>query len=209
MWDEDGIEPRSKGRIDVGLGTVADHPCRAALAAVVRRKAAVSRVVLFGQHLDGAEVRSKAGAAKLVSLLDMISLGDEDETMACRKLCQRLLYVRKKLDLLICNGLSEADDSRVLIRSNRTIGKLLKAGDQRLPKAMQTIAARGYGSALDAVKPLANLLGVINSMVKIGDERSDCPLKINVVLPKRIVRIDEKGLVRRVADGLGFAAHWG
>jgi len=69
VGNEDGIEPGGEGRVDVGLGTVADHPRGACLAAVMRRETAISSVMFFGQHLDGAEVRGKARAAKLVGLL--------------------------------------------------------------------------------------------------------------------------------------------
>ncbi len=170
MRNEDGIEPSGKGGIDVGLGAVADHPCGATLAAVMRGEAAVSRAMLFRQHLDGAEVRSEAGAVKLVGLLGVVALGDEDETVARGKLGKGLGYVGKKLDLLIGDGLSEADDAGVFIWRNRAIGKLLEAGDERLTKAGYSIATRGDGGSLDAVEPLADLFGAIDSMVEIRDE---------------------------------------
>lgn len=100
VGDEDGIEPCGEGGVNVGFGTVADHPRRAALAAMVGGEAAVSRMMFFGQHFDGAEVRSQTGAAKLVGLFRVVSLGDEDETVARGEFGEGLLDVGKKLDLL-------------------------------------------------------------------------------------------------------------
>lgn len=89
---------------------------------MMRGEAAVSRAMLLGQDLYGAEVRCKAGAAKLVVLFDVVALGDEDETMARRKLGKSFIDVGKELDLLIGNGLSEADDSRVFVGCNGMVG---------------------------------------------------------------------------------------
>jgi len=139
----------------------------------------------------------------------VVSLGDEDETVARGKFGKGFVYVRKELDLLIGDGLSETDDALVFVRRDGTISKLLKTGDERLTKAGQAVAARGDGGPLDAVEALANLLGGVDAMVEIRDERGDGSLKVNVVLPKRVVCVNEQGLIRRVAYELGFAVHWG
>ena len=146
--NEDGIEPGSEGWVDVRLWTVADHPRCATLAAMMRGKAAVSCVVFFGQHFYGAEMPSKARTAKLVCLFNVVSLGNENETVAGGKLTEGLLYMGKELDLLIGDGLCEADDAGVLVWRNWMIGKLLKARDERLTKTLQAIATRSNRAAL-------------------------------------------------------------
>jgi hypothetical protein len=39
-------------------------------------------MMFFREHLDCSEVGGKAGAMQFVGLLGLISLGDQDETMA-------------------------------------------------------------------------------------------------------------------------------
>ena len=135
VGDEDGIEPSGEGRVDVGLRAVADHPRCAALAAMVRGEAAVGRIVFFGEHFDGAEVRGQSGAAKFVRLFGVVSLGDEDETVARGEFGEGFTDVGKKLNLLVGDRLSEAHDALVLLGRDGAIGKLLETGDERLSEA--------------------------------------------------------------------------
>lgn len=209
VGDEDGVKTCCEGWIDIGLGTVSDHPCGASLAAVMRGETAVSHIMFFGQNLDGAEVASQTGTAKLVSLFAVISLGDEDETVTRAEFGQSFEDVGKKLDLLVGDRLGEADDAVVFFRRNGAIGKLLETGNERLTEAGQSIATSRDGGPFHGVEPLANLLGVVDTMIEIGDERSDGPLKVDVVLPERVVCVDEQRLIRGVAGRMSFADHRG
>ena len=60
VGDEDSVEAGTEGWVDVGSGTVADHPCRAGDAAVVGADGAVGFGVLFVEDFDGGEVRGEA-----------------------------------------------------------------------------------------------------------------------------------------------------
>jgi hypothetical protein len=209
VGDEDGVESCGEGRVDVGFGTVADHPRGAALAAMVSGETAVRRVMFFGQHLDGAEVRSEAGAAELVRLLGVVSLGDEDEAVTGGELGEGFTDAGKKFDLLVGDGLSEADDALVLVGRNRAIGKLLETGDERFTKTGQSVTTRGDGDLLNTVEALADLLGAVDTVVEIGDERGDGPLEVDIVLPQGVVSVDEQRLIGGMAGGMGFADHRG
>ena len=207
MGDKDSVEAGGEGRVDIGFGAVADHPRRAGLAAVMSREAAVGGVVLFREHLDSVEVRGKTGAAQLVGLLGVVSLGDEDEAVAGGKVGQGLLHMGQKFNLLIGDGLREAEDAGVLVGSNGLVGELLEAGDKRLAEAVQTVATGGNGGVLNVIEAFANLFGVVEAMVEVGDEGGDSALEVDVILPERVVGVDEQRLIGRVADGLGAASH--
>lgn len=60
---------------------------------------------------------------------------------------------------------------------------------------------------LDVVETLADLLRAVDAMIEIGDEGGDGPLKVDIVLPQRVVCIDQQSLVGGAANGLGFAGH--
>ena len=81
MGDEDGVESGGEGGINIGLGTVADHPGLGGIAGVVAGDGEVGFAVLFGEDFYGREVGRETGAAEFVGLLGVVSLGDEDEAV--------------------------------------------------------------------------------------------------------------------------------
>src|SRR5487761_766772 len=105
-----------------------------------RRDGPIGCMMFFGKDLDGAEVRGEAGAAELVGLLGVVSLGDENEAMTGGEVGQGFIYVGQEFDLLIGDGLGEADDALVLFRRDGTISELLEAGDERAAKAVESVA---------------------------------------------------------------------
>ena len=207
VGNEDGIQSGREGRVDVRFGAVADHPCSAGFAAVMRGEAAVGGMVLFGENFNGTEMSGKAGAAKLVGLLGVISLGDQNETVARGKVGQGFGDVGKEFDLLIGDRLREADDAIVFVWRDGAVGELLEAGDERVTKTVESVAASGDGGVFDMVETLANLLGAVDTVIKVGDEGGDGPLKVDIVLPQRVVRINQQSLVGGVASEFGFAGH--
>ena len=207
MWDENGVEAGGEGWIDVRFRTVADHPRRGGLATMMRRETAVGRVMLLGQDLDGAEVRSETRTPELICLLRRIALGDEYQPVTSGQFGESFGDMGKQFDLLIGNGLRKADDAVVLLGSDGVIGKLLETGDQGLAKAVQSITTSGDGGAFDAVETFTDLFGIVDTVVEIGDEGGNCPLKIDVIFPKRIVCVDKQRLVSGMAGDRGMARH--
>ena len=74
---------------------------------------------------------------EFVGLLGGITLGDEDKTVACGKIGEGLGYAGQKLDLLIGDGLSKADDALVLLWCDGCICELLEAGDEGAAEAAE------------------------------------------------------------------------
>ena len=89
--NEDGVEACSERRIDIGLGGVAYHPGGRWVAVVAMDEVSVGLGVLLREHFDRAEEWTQAGALELVSLLDRVALGDEDESMALLEFSQRFI----------------------------------------------------------------------------------------------------------------------
>ncbi len=112
--DENCVEARREGWVDVGTGAVADHPGTAGLAAVVRGEREIGVVVFFGENLDGTEVRGETGAFELAGLLFGIALGHHDEAVPGSELGKSRSYVGQQLDLLVGDGLGEALDASSL-----------------------------------------------------------------------------------------------
>ena len=209
VGDKDGIQSGGEGGVNVGFGAIADHPCDAGFATVMRGETAVGGVMLLRKDFDGAEVRGETGAAQLVGLLGRITLGDEDEAVTGGEVGQSFGYMGQEFDLLIGDGLGEADDAGVFVRCDGTIGELLETGDERVAKAVEPVTASGDSGSFDTIEALADLLGRVDAVVVIGDEGGDGTLEVDVVFPERVVCIDKQCLIGGVTDGLDFAGHRG
>ena len=205
VGDEDGMEACRERGIYVGARAVADHPGVAGVAGVMAGQGAVGVLMLLRQNLDGSEVGGEPGAAQLIGLLDVVSLRNHDEAVALREVGEGGLDVGEELDLLIGDGASEAFDAAMLVVGEGDVGELLEAGDERLSKAVQTITPGKDGGVLDPVEVAANLFGGVDAVIKVGDEAGNCPLKVDVVLPERVVGVDQESLLRRAAKGGGGA----
>src|SRR5271169_557626 len=81
----------------------------------------------------------------------------------------------------------------------------LERVDQGMRKAVQPVAMRDDALALHIVEHFAHLLRRKFVVIEKRNEAGDRPLKINVVFPERIVRVDEKGLGKQ-ASGLWLLA---
>ncbi len=163
--------------------------------------------MLFREHLDGCEVRGEAGAMQLVGLLDLVSLGDQDETVARPEFAESGFDLREKLNLLVGDGLGEALDTAVFLVGERHVRKLFEAGDERAAKAVQTVAVGEDGGVLDPVEVSADLFRGVDAMVEVGDEAGDRPFEVDVVLPEGVVGVDQQSLVSEAAVGLDGGAH--
>ena len=115
------------------------------------------------------------------------------------KLTQSFGNSGEQLDLLGGNRLRKGDNPGVLLGRNRAIGKLFEAVDQRSAKALQAVAIFSDRRALAGVQVLANLLAGMNTVIEVRNERGNRPLKVNVVLPERVVRVDQERLPLRSA----------
>src|ERR1700733_2391144 len=87
--------------------------------------------------------------------------------------------------------------------SNRRFGQLFKTVDQRSPKALNAVAMRSNRRALTKIEMLANLFHCMHLVVEKRDERGNRSLEINIVLPKRVVRVDQQRLFAIPRERLG------
>ena len=133
--------------------------------------------------------------------------------MALAQFGERLDNARKELDLLGGDRLGEGNDAGVFFGSNFCVGELLETGDKRAAKALEAVAVLGDGCVFAQVESFADLLVSMDAVIQIGDEGGDGALEVNVVLPERVVGVEEKGLLYwRLGKGVigdGRHRHYG
>jgi hypothetical protein len=104
-------------------------------------------------------------------------------------------------DWLVRDGVGKAVDLSVQFGSDRFDAQALKRIDQRMGEAVQPVAVFQDAFALYVVENFANLLWREFVVIQKRDETDDSPLEVNVVLPQRIVGVDEEGLGGQAALG--------
>ena len=202
VGDEDGIETGAEGGVDVGPGTVADHPGVASLAGMMSGESAVGGGMLFVEDFGCSEMGGQARAVELAGLLFGVAFGDEDEAVAGGEVGESFFDFGEEFDLLVGDGLGKGFDAAVLFLGKGFVGELLEACDEGSAKAVESVAVGFDGCVLDAVEVTADLFRGVDAVVEVGDEAGDGALEVDVVLPKRVVGVDKQGLVGWVAKGL-------
>ena len=173
------------------------------MACVTGSEFAVGRLFLFDQDFDGGEKFAQPGAVELVGLLFEVALGDEDAAMALAEVFQGFGDVGEQLDFGHGDGLGEGDDASVFFRRDFGISELFEAGNERAPEALETVAVLGDGGALAEVEMLVDFFVGMDTMIEVGDEGGDGAFKVNVVLPERVVGVEEKCLLLEFCERLG------
>src|SRR5580704_413666 len=124
MGHEDGVQTGLERRVNVGLGTIADHPGLLGQQAILLDHAAIGGSIFFGQHLDGGEVLLESRALELSGLLRNVSFGDEKEMMTLGQVGQGLGNFRQDFHGMLGNSVSEAANG------------VVQGGGQRLDRQM-------------------------------------------------------------------------
>ena len=95
---------------------------------------------------------------------------------------------------MVGDGVGEAVDLGVQLGRDRLDAQPLEGVDQRMGEAVQSVAMLHDAFALHVVEHFAHLLGRELVMIQKRDEAGDGALEVDVVLPERVVGVDEEGL---------------
>jgi hypothetical protein len=199
MVDVDCMQTRGERRIDIGARAIADHPGSVRFQLILCAHTAIGfRILLLG-NFDCLKVLAESGSSQFVRLFSLIPLGHQDQAVPRGKLGQRLGNAGQKLDVLIRDGLREAQDSRVLFGSYRFSRQTLEAHDEGLPETGEPVSIGQGGFTLHLIQFFANLFTRVFVMIQVGDEGCNGALKIDIIFPEGVVGIDEKRLPGRVS----------
>src|ERR1700722_1112179 len=113
--------------------------------------------------------------------------------MFAGEILQRLGNLGNNFDRLIRDRIGEIANLRVRLRRDRLDAQALEGVDQSVREAVQAVSVFYDAVALNLVEHCAHLLGRKLMMVKKRNEARDGAFKINIVLPQRVVGVDEEG----------------
>src|SRR5437764_11706507 len=120
---------------------------------------------------------------------------------------QRCGNLGNKFNRVIFDHVREGTNLVAKFRGNRLFAEALERVDQRVSEAVQAVSVLDDAFALDIVKDFANLLGTERVMIEEGNETRNRALEVDVVLPERVVGVDEESL-DVVRSGIGlFVGH--
>src|SRR5215471_1418151 len=194
--DEDGVESRRKGRIDVAARAVPHHPATGLNDAMLAHQPLVSGYFLLSHNLDGLEESLEARALGLRGLFGGLTLGEENQPVALGKVGERLGYALE--DMRGC--LLERPDHPVHVLYHFAPGHVPRELQIRLfegsPEAAHSVAVLADVRPLSLVQDPADVVPGESEWLHLGDKLLDALLKEDVVLPKGIVGINEQRLAR-------------
>src|SRR5579872_1647390 len=101
---------------------------------------------------------------------------------------------------MILNCPRDTSDFLVQFRRHGNGAEALKGIDQRMGKALQAVSVLDDAFALDIVEHFAHLLGREFMMIEERNEARDGALEVDVVLPERVVGINEECLWRQASS---------
>ncbi len=114
--------------------------------------------------------------------------------MSLRQVLQGFRHFGQNFNRMIRNSVGKAVDLGVQLRRDRFNAQALESVDQRMRETVQAITVFHDAFALHVIEHFAHLLGRELVVIQKRDEAGDGPLEVNVVLPERVVGVDEEGL---------------
>ena len=114
--------------------------------------------------------------------------------MSLREILQRLGNFGKELDIVVLDDARETEYLLVKLRGDWNGAQAFEGIEQSVSEALEAVAVLDDAIALDVVENLANVLGSELVVIEEFDEASDGALEVDVVLPERVVGVDEESL---------------
>jgi serine/threonine protein kinase len=151
--------------------------------------------MLLAEHFDVVEVIGQARTQQLCRLLGVISLGDEHQRMPAGKVRQRLRYAIEQCEIRVAHFRGQGRKVVGLRRRAGCPGQVFEACNQRMVEGVSSVAMCLNAGCLQPVEGVTNLGGCPRGMCDQIDKAIDGTLKVDVVFPERVIRVDHEYLL--------------
>src|SRR6202022_786555 len=196
--DVDGVEANLHGGIDVAARAVADHPAVGFYDLVFAHEFAIALRAFFGNNLDELEEALQTGALDLGGLLGGLPFSEENQAMALGQISERFWDAIKNF----WRRALEIDDACVNLRKHFALGQMLRQFQisflERAAEAAHSVAILANIFALGFVEDVADVRACEPAGLDKSDEIFDELLEEDIVLPERVVGVDEQGVAAHV-----------
>src|SRR6185312_8406039 len=204
--DEDCIQPRIERRIDIRLRAVADHPGPLDVELPQACQLQIGAAVFLFHDFAVREERTQSGEIDLAILLGWLSFREQRQFVRFRKEWQGLGNAVHELDFLLEDLVRERTDALEIVLLDSTLGEPQIALAEIAPEVHRPIAVNPVVLNFDLVEDVANLVRRKRRVIQILAEFLKRILEIDVVLPKRVIRVEDEMLASRIQNG---TAAWG
>src|SRR5579859_563502 len=168
----------------------------------------VSGGILLGDDFHRGKVLLQAGAFNLRYLLGVRPLCHDDQVViAAREVLERFGNAGDDLHRMLGDAEGKRADALAQLRREWLYAETLKGTAQRVGEAIEPVSMREDRFAFDLIEALAHLLRRELVMVQKGNEVGNRPLEVDVVLPERIIGVDEQRLRDSVLDAGEHEGH--
>src|ERR1700687_2258089 len=123
--NEDGVQSRGEGGVDIRLWAVADHPGGVRREGVLGDGGAVGRFVLLGHDLAGGKIFFQSWAPVFPGLLGGFSFGHHDEVVPPAEILKGLGHAGENFDWMIGDLVGKPANALGEVGGDRVCGKLL------------------------------------------------------------------------------------
>lgn len=195
MGDEHRVQPGRESRCDIGLRAVSDHPAGALANTEPVTRRSIRHHVLLANHVHLMEASSQCRTCELVELIIAVALRHQNHAMPASQFAQRPRDVVEQLDRESRQSSTQRVEDAPFLVGLAT--KQLVAGfGEGLAETRNAIPVRLGAATLDVQQDVMRDEGIDASRSKQCGVFAHHRVEVNVVLPQRVVRIDEKGQAR-------------
>ena len=194
MRDVHGIQPDFHGRIDVAARAIADHPAVRFHNLVLVNQAAVRLRILLRHDLDGLKKSLQAGTLDFGGLLRGFALGEENEPVPLGEIGKSFRNAVKYFRRRALQFNDAAVNQRQRFALCHLLGELDISFFEGPAEAAHAIAVLANVLAFRFVQNVANIGARISAGFNDADEILDQLFEKYVVLPERVVSINQQGV---------------
>ncbi len=203
MRDEHSVQPGLEGGIDIAAGTIPNHPSVRFHDVVPVHEIAVGGRIFFGGNLNRVEMNLKPRPLDFGRLLGRFDLSEKNQAMPPGKIGERFEDAVHDIwgcALEFCDALMDIFHGRALSLVPREPHVSFLEGPA---EAADAVAMLPDIAALGFVEDVAGIFSRIPEGFEQGQKFLDGLLEVNVVLPERVVGIDQNGF-----SGHDFRRAW-
>src|SRR5271155_2049684 len=206
MGNKDRVHPRAQRGINIAPRTISHHPGIRLHYFELVDDALVCRRVLFTDDFDRLEMRLQSGALHLRRLLGSFALGQQNQSMMPREISQRFRHSIQDMWRRVLHHADQLVNPLHHVALGWVSGQLHVGIFERALEASHSIAMLPNIPPLRLIQNMPRIFARVTKRLHPRNEFLDGLLEENIVLPERIVSINQESLPRHCESSPKYAS---